>query len=138
MKKYVEDLEDTQKIKLSKQEKNYINLLTDLSYQMDVDKNGFHNNMRIEKIAVLLDKIKSDPCYGRHNRFVPSFLKRRLSVGSEDKLSALIAEFDAMQTDKKWEELKKNADGTGDKAEICIYNRYHMYSFEYVHNECAH
>ena len=111
IKKYIENLEDTQGVKLTKSNKEYLNLLVDLSYQVDVNMNGWHNTERLEKIAGLLDKIKSHKCYKQHEDIIPAFLERELNIGKLSRLQDMIAEYDAMEYHGVLEDIKSDEGG---------------------------
>ena len=131
--KYIDNIEDSQKVKLSKQEKEYLKLLAEVSYAMDINMNGLHSFTTLPYIYERLDKIKNSPCYKRHENIIPSFLKRELQIGSTEKLNKLISDYEEQKVDLDLTDMHKEGSfysfksAYGDGYNIAKH-KYEMYS----------
>lgn len=117
MKAYVDRLVKQKGSYINRTRKEYIYDIIELSYQLDVYKNGFPESDRKKKIQKLEEKIRSHPSNMDYDRFVPAYIRRELKPvfdeyvgeGSIRYMKDEIPEYTVIQEDlyKKEEPVQK-------------------------------
>ena len=106
MKLYIDSIRDAKKNKLPSSHREYMKLLADVSFIIDMDMNGLHDHESFEHLCDILEKVKKHECFKNHDRVVPASVEKLLSTGQKELLSDLVAEFDAMKAPGSWEDTK--------------------------------
>ena len=92
-KRYIRRLEKLEGSRLEHLEREYLYLLTDLSYRIDKEAAGLMDEKSTQKIQKLLERIEEHPCRKNHEKLVPAYMKEELSAGKETNLNALMDKY---------------------------------------------
>lgn len=78
---------------IDKPRRDYLETLADLSYYLERENGGLHEEGGLEKIASLLVKLRNHPCFGDIDRCMPAYLQKTLVAGSDRKIKELYSTY---------------------------------------------